>query len=472
MIKTGGDFKLTNKAGATYWFSGPPQGSLEKQMLTRRIDPDGHRLDYTYVDNNGYAALDHIVSNRGYALVLEPGGNGTTVCGYNLAKQALPSNCSSSVMKIIYGSDNSITDPEGHITYRKSLGADTTCITVPDDYDTCSLTTTYAPSTLGTIAKRDQVIRQVTATGEVWEFAHEPVPDFDPGDYQTYPENVLESYAYITAPSTFATYARFGNGELLEITTPDTGKQEYEYASPLTFRVTYRDHYNIIDYSRYPSKISYPEGNSIRFVRDFADNVVARTEVPKPGSGEASRTVSWQYPYANKWSSPTICTATDVLCDKVFRITDYKGNETDFEYNSVYGGLLSKTLPADANGVRPQTRYVYSKKYAWTKSGSGYVQQPVGIWVLVKEEYCRTSAATNVTVNANSVTADCAAGASDEVVTTYEYEAGDATKGSNLLLLGTAVTSEGETLRSCVVYDDLSRKIAETKPAADLGSCQ
>ncbi len=141
-------------------------------------------------------------------------------------------------------------------------------------------------------------------------------------------------------------------------------------------------------------------------------------------------------------------------------------------YNTVHGSLLSKTSPADDAGIRPQVRYTFAKKHTWTKSGTGYAKQPVGIWLLVKEEYCRTSAATNVTVNPNSVTANCAAGSSDEVVTTYEYEEGSSTKGSNLLLVGTAVTWEGETLRTCFGYDELGRKISETKPLGSGGSCQ
>ena len=481
LVKSGADDVLTGKSGVTYRYSPHPAVASTYKVLVRKVESDKHQLDYSYTSSGKVKLIE---SSRGYALVFAYGTNTTTVCGYNTTKVSVSTStgCASSDFKATYNFTNglltSVTDAGGSTIELRYTNGKLTCVTLPDS-STCRITNYYSegpgnpspPDNRQTLSKKDQVLQQVTATGEVWDFSHIPVDD-DP-TYTPYPGELRESYgSYGVVGSNVGASGVFKNGFLFEVSTPDTGKQLYDYSSTFTFTVTYKTHTTVHYYSVYPSKITYPEGNSISFVRDYADNVVARTEVPKPGSGEASRTVSWQYPYANVWSSPTICTAADVLCDKVHRITDHMGNETDFVYNSTYGGLLSQTLPADGNGVRPQTRYTYSKKYAWIKSGSGYVQAPTGIWLLTREEYCRTSAATNVQVNTNSVTGSCAAGASDEMVTTYEYEEGSATKGSNLLLLGTAVTSEGVTLRSCVTYDEYGRKIAETKPLGTSGSCQ
>ena len=51
------------------------------------------------------------------------------------------------------------------------------------------------------------------------------------------------------------------------------------------------------------------------------------------------------------------------------------------------------------------------------------------------------------------------------MVKEYSYTPG------NLFLLGTTVTANGETLRTCFEYDQWGRKISETLPAANLTSC-
>lgn len=471
MVASGTNFIVTNKSGVVYHFDSHAAIPTGSGVLVSRLDPDGHRLEYSY---DGNAKLKNIISNRGYALVFSYGPDSTTVCGYNLALATVNSStgCGPSHNKVIYGlSDGlltSITSPDNHVTLLTYTAGKLTCVTLPDS-STCRISNTYAAD--GGMAKRDQVLQQVTATGETWNFTHTPVENY-PTDYTPSEGEMRESFSWIDAPSAFATSAKFKNGFISEITTPHNGTQVYEYSTDNLLHIYFRDHIEYYYYQLYPKKITYPEGNSIEFARDLAGNVISRTDHPKPLSQEASRTVTWQYPTTKAWAIPAICDAPDVLCDKVIRITDYDGNVTDFAYSSTHGGVLSKTLPADDAGVRPQTRYTYAKKYAWTLSGGVFVQQAEGIWVLTKEEYCRTSAAVNVVVNANSVTGDCAAGAADEVVTTYEYEAGSASKGSNLQLLGTAVTADGTTLRSCVSYDALGRKISETKPAANLATCQ
>ena len=70
--------------------------------------------------------------------------------------------------------------------------------------------------------------------------------------------------------------------------------------------------------------------------------------------------------------------------------------------------------------------------------------------------------------------ASCAGGATDEVVTAFEY--GPDSGPNNLLLRGIAVTgvnSAGviETQRTCYGYDDYGNKISETSPLANLSVC-
>ena len=45
------------------------------------------------------------------------------------------------------------------------------------------------------------------------------------------------------------------------------------------------------------------------------------------------------------------------------------------------------------------------------------------------------------------------------------------TPPNNLLLRGTVVTADGQTLRTCYTYDDMGRKISETQPKGTGSSC-
>ena len=152
-----------------------------------------------------------------------------------------------------------------------------------------------------------------------------------------------------------------------------------------------------------------------------------------------------------------------IVCNNPLSITDERGAITNFTYDQTHGGLLRKTLPPDSSGVRAETRYTYRLGYPWLRSGAGFVQSTPGIWLLESEEYCRTSAADGG--------GNCASGPSDKVRTTYEYEEGASTKGSNLLLLGIALIANGQTRRTCYSYDAGGRRISETSPMAGLAVC-
>lgn len=147
---------------------------------------------------------------------------------------------------------------------------------------------------------------------------------------------------------------------------------------------------------------------------------------------------------------------------KPVTVTDPEGNVTSYTYSAVHGSVLSETSPA-VGGINPQKRYSYAQKYAWLRQGGGYVQAATPIWLLMSEKYCRTSSA--------NASGNCSAGSGDEVVTNYQYEAGNPTKGSTLDLLGISVTADGETLRTCYSYDDFGRKISETQPEGTGSTC-
>jgi RHS repeat-associated protein len=216
------------------------------------------------------------------------------------------------------------------------------------------------------------------------------------------------------------------------------------------------------------TSVTYPEGNKV--VWDYGamygpQNLASATIVPKPGSAETSVAWSWGYPAG--------CTvATLIYCNKPSYEIDARGNRTDYTYDPVHGGVLTKTLPADANGIRPQYRYTYQQLSAKVLNASGQLVSESPIWKLVSTSTCRTQASC--------------AGTADEVVTSYTYDdnllpvsetvrAGDwsvsATTTKTYDVVGNVVSVDGplpgaaDTTR--YVYDALRRLVATMGPDPD-----
>ena len=122
---------------------------------------------------------------------------------------------------------------------------------------------------------------------------------------------------------------------------------------------------------------------------------------------------------------PDTCTALTIkTCNQPEYTLDARNSRTDFMYDDAHGGLTSKTLPPDSNGVRPQIRYSYSQLSANYRNGSGTMIAGPGMYRLTG-------------------TSECVAGASclgteNEVKTTVVY-------GSNDALLPTSVTRSSGT---------------------------
>ncbi len=206
-------------------------------------------------------------------------------------------------------------------------------------------------------------------------------------------------------------------------------------------------------WSRLVKQIRFPEGNKIEFTYDDRGNRVEVKNIGKDGIGEiVNETVYF----------PQLC-LSNKYCNKPSRITDAYNNSTDFEYSTIHGNIIRRTLPSNDDGIRAETRYTYIQAYSWLKSGNTFVQSLFPIWKIATEEFCRTSTADN---NGN-----CTAGAMDKVTTTYEYEQGNSLKGSNLLLKGISITADGTTIRTCYGYDIFGRQVSETQPLGVGATC-
>lgn len=163
---------------------------------------------------------------------------------------------------------------------------------------------------------------------------------------------------------------------------------------------------------------------------------------------------------------PTSTCATDPKrCNKPTSVTDLNGNTTNYTYHQASGQVATVTGPA-VNGVRPKTTYSYEQKYAYFYEAGGSIQKADDpIWMLTKEWYCRSSAASGE---------NCAGGNLDKVTTEYYYGPEQAGVANNLLLRGTKVTAEGnsgalETRVTCYEYDKYGNRVGEVRPKANTG---
>jgi RHS repeat-associated protein len=145
-------------------------------------------------------------------------------------------------------------------------------------------------------------------------------------------------------------------------------------------------------------KITSPEGDAVEYEYDAYRNIVRRTRFAKNSTTLKTEVTAG---YSCR------ATATTTICDQPDWVRDENGAQTDFTYDPTHGGVLTRTEPMGANGVRPQNRYSYQQYTPrYIKDGASYAAPPV--WRLKKVSSCRSQASC--------------AGRADEQVTEYEYE--------------------------------------------------
>lgn len=465
MVASGQSLVLTHKSGKKYTFN--PHSSLPsgEMLLTTEALPNGQVTTYQY-DSSGRSLF--VSSNGGYGVRFEYGAGTVTVCGFNTSRTYVTSftPCSSSTNTVVYGvaADGRVTsvrNPLNDVTNFQYDGQNRHyCTTLPNSA-TCRVTLQYGTAEpRSAMAHTDQVVRLTDANSKVWTFEYENVEDY-PTDYTPYPGEIRLSYVRVVGPESYTAFYQFGNGYLREVTIGATS-EAYDYSSNYMWYIRYRTGtVGPFFYSVYPSVVTYPEGNQLAFSRDDADNVTSKRSVAKPGSGAANIGKFWEYPTAYFGANPSLCAAADAVCDKPTAYLDARNNRTDFTYDATHGGLLTETGPPTNAGIRPQTRYTYTQRYARINNGGGgHVYAATPIWLPSAQRSCRTTAASG---------AGCAGGSADEVVTTYDY--GPDSGSNNLLLRGVSVSADGQIRRTCFGYDEMGRKISETAPNAGLGSC-
>ncbi|MFK0298744.1 RHS repeat domain-containing protein [Brevundimonas sp. NPDC090276] len=193
-----------------------------------------------------------------------------------------------------------------------------------------------------------------------------------------------------------------------------------------------------------------PEGDSLINTLDDRGNILSTTATPKPGSGLSPVTMMTAY-------YPPTC-VNPKTCNKPEWVRDANNAQTDYTYDPVHGGVLTETRPADANGVRPQTRYTYAPLYAWYRNATGQiVQAATPIWKLTMVSTCRTLMSC--------------AGTADEVKTVTAYQQGGPGVGSNLMPVSVTMTTGdgGLSATTTTHYDAIGNVTAIDGPLPGAG---
>jgi hypothetical protein len=410
---------------------------------------DGTRMSLTYDAAN---SLTRATNNYGYGIGFEyaatsAGKTVTKACALNFSQSYLAPSapCPSSAPAVNYGYGCTATAC-GLTSYTDASGRTTTYGVHLFGIE--SITSPGSPAPVMTIAYYPlsaKVKTQTFANGSAWNYSY------------TYNND-----NWLDAPV----------NELTTVTNPAGSIVRHEfYAEKPSFiqdelgrRVGFL--YEWAGYTLLVNRRTDAEGGEIRYNYGASPPTtysgirvpVEVRKIAKPGSGLADIVTSATYPSVVGCTNPNVC-------EKPLTTTDARGNTTTYTYDPIHGGVLTETGPA-VNGVQPHKRHEYAQRYAWIKNSSGaFVQAATPVWVKTREEYCAATAAS---------AGNCAGGAADEVVTEYDY--GPNSGPNNLLLRGITVTAANalgvvETLRTCYTYDANGRKISETQPMANLGSC-
>jgi RHS repeat-associated protein len=191
------------------------------------------------------------------------------------------------------------------------------------------------------------------------------------------------------------------------------------------------------------TQTTMPEGNYVQLTLDGRGNVTETRAVGKSGSGVTDIVTTAGFDAS--------CTSP-AKCNQPNWTRDAKNNQTDYTYHSTHGGVLTVTLPADASGVRPQTRYAYTSLQAYYYKVGSIVASGEPVTRLTSISSCRTSASC--------------AGGTDERKTTIYYGPQTAGLGNNLHV-ASATTSLGDgtlAATSTIAYDSVGNSVTFDGP--------
>ena len=172
------------------------------------------------------------------------------------------------------------------------------------------------------------------------------------------------------------------------------------------------------------SSVTSPSGIITSYIYDSRGNLTSTTVTPLTG---AQISTSTGYP-----SSCT--TANQKYCNKPVWTEDADGNRTDYTYSAAHGGVTRiQGVAASVGKPRPEINFTYSQHRAKAKNANGALIDLEPVWLLESKRGCTTASTCN--------------GASEEIVTTHQYN-----PNQNLTLSSTTTATGDNTISNTVSY--------------------
>ncbi len=182
------------------------------------------------------------------------------------------------------------------------------------------------------------------------------------------------------------------------------------------------------------TKITMPEGNSVSVTYDSLGNITAKRTKDKSGVNDIVETA---YYAASTGTWPCY----GIMCFRPGYTRDAAGHQTDYTWDTVHGGLLTKLEPADRHGKRRKTINEY--------------ESVGGVYRLKKERICSV-----LTSGANET-----CGTATEQMTEYTY-------WGNTFLPATVKKTNGTGSLAAITtnsYDNAGRLLSSDGPLAGTG---
>lgn len=413
-------------------------------MLIDSVSPEGGKITFAYNSiqyckvpgGGGWGCAEHgfayrvstITNSYGYQLILNyeyyPWNNPygepdfyiwtrvIGVTGMNLAVSASTAVASQSFGSVTSGgiTNYSVTDAEGRVTTYRTSGTRVYGITYPGHTNE-DVTFSYSASSVTSVARAGSGTTTYSRSdaGNIRTVTVTP-PFVDPTSAAVYTFDIAKQ--------------RMTSVTVTENGVSRTTTYEYDSSGRLT-------------------RTTMPEGNYVQLTRDSRGNVTETRSVGKPGSGVTDIVTTAGFDAS--------CTSP-AKCNQPNWTRDAKNNQTDYTYHSTHGGVLTVTLPADASGMRPQTRYGYTSLQAYYYKVGSIVASGEPVTRLTSVSICRT-------------TASCTGG-TDERKTTIYYGPQTVGVGNNLHVIS-ATTSLGDgtlAATSTIGYDAMGNATSVDGP--------
>lgn len=317
--------------------------------------------------------------------------------------------------------------------------------------DSCSFSRAWPKATLGIVGS-DAVVTETDALNQVTRYTHDLSM---PANFKitgvkrpsSTVDNLSVAYDGNGRVQTFTrdgiswTYNYVDAGNLRTTTVTDAQSQSRIIVSDLTLQrvISDRDPLGRTTHFAYDTlgrvtEITRPEGNKVKYTYDARGNVIETREISKTPGTPTDIILTANY--------DATCVSA-AKCNQPNYTIDARGQQTDYSYDPIHGGVLSVTAPAPAAGaIRPQTRFSYSSAQAYYKvSGASVTASPQSHVLLTSISQCQTRASC--------------AGTADELRTTISH--GPAGVANNLLPRSATSGSGDGALAATqsVSYDDV-----------------